>query len=69
MKVVIETERLQIRTFTINDARLIYDLNNDPEVSWFKHDPISDPDHAKYALEKTILPQYGLYNYGHRQYI
>jgi RimJ/RimL family protein N-acetyltransferase len=64
MSVITETNRLLLRTFTINDAQLIYDLNNDPEVTRFTHDPISDLNEAMEVLEKAILPQYVLYNYG-----
>ena len=64
MNVVIETNRLLLRTFTIDDAQLIYDLNNDPDVIRYTYDPITDLEHASEVLEKTILPQYALYNHG-----
>ena len=62
--VVIETDRLILRTFTIADARLIYDLNLDPEVTRYTLDPTRDIDHARQILETIILPQYALYNHG-----
>jgi [ribosomal protein S5]-alanine N-acetyltransferase len=64
MNVVIETERLMLRTFTIQDAPLLFDLNSDPEVTRYTLDPIQDIEEGKLILEKTILPQYALYNYG-----
>ena len=64
MNVIIETPRLLLRTFTPDDAQLIYDLNNDPEVTRFTYDPIWNHEHAREILEKKILPQYALYNYG-----
>jgi [ribosomal protein S5]-alanine N-acetyltransferase len=64
MNVITETNRLLIRTFTINDAELIYDLNNDPEVIRYTHDPLTDHEHAQQVLEQVILPQYALYNSG-----
>ncbi|HEY6503523.1 MAG TPA: GNAT family N-acetyltransferase [Chitinophagaceae bacterium] len=64
MNVVIETNRLLLRTFTIEDAGLIYDLNKDPEVTRYTHDPVTDMEHAKQVLERTIIPQYALYNHG-----
>jgi len=64
MNVVIETERLFLRTFTEHDATLIYELNLDPDVTRYTHDPVKDMDHAKEILEKTIIPQYALYNHG-----
>ena len=64
MNVIIETDRLLLRTFTAEDATLIYNLNLDPEVIRYTLDPIRDIDHAREVLEKTILPQYALYNHG-----
>lgn len=64
MIVVLETERLLLRLFTMDDAELIWQLNLDPEVTRFTHDPISNIEHARAVLEKTILPQYALYNHG-----
>lgn len=64
MNVVIETERLLLRTFTAEDASLIYDLNLDPGVIRYTLDPIKDLNHARQVLEEVILPQYALYNHG-----
>lgn len=64
MNIVIETERLLLRTFTIEDAPLIYELNLDPDVIRYTGDPINDIEHARQILEQTILPQYALYNHG-----
>ena len=64
MNVIIETDRLLLRTFTKEDAPLIYKLNLDPEVTRYTLDPVSDIEQAMTILEKTILPQYSLYNYG-----
>src|SRR5688572_5187748 len=63
MNVVIETERLLPRTFTEHDATLVYELNTEPDVTRYTHDPVKDIAHAKEILEKTILPQYALYNH------
>ncbi len=64
MNVIIETNRLLLRTFTEEDAHLLYELNLDPEVIKYTYDPIKDLDHAKQVLEQVILPQYALYNHG-----
>lgn len=61
---VFETRRLIFRTFTNQDAPLIYELNRDPDVTRFTGDPIRDHAHALEVLEKVILPQYALYNHG-----
>ena len=64
MNVIIETNRLLLRTFTELDANLIYELNLDPEVTRYTHDPVKDLAHASEILEKVIIPQYVLYNHG-----
>ena len=64
MDIVLETERLLFRKFTIDDAELIYNLNLDPEVIKYTHDPIRDIEHGKNILEEIILPQYALYGHG-----
>ena len=64
MNVIIETDRLLLREFTMNDAKLVYNLNKDPEVTRFTGDPVRDTEHAGLILAKTILPQYALYNHG-----
>lgn len=64
MNIIIETERLLLRTFTMADAPLIYDLNLDPDVTRYTGDPIRNITHAQQVLEQVILPQYALYNYG-----
>jgi RimJ/RimL family protein N-acetyltransferase len=64
MNVIIETDRLLLRTFTAEDAPLIYGLNIDPDVTRYTLDPVSDIEQARTILENTILPQYALYNHG-----
>jgi [ribosomal protein S5]-alanine N-acetyltransferase len=64
MNVIIETERSLLRTFTAEDAPLLYELNLDPDVTKYTYDPMKDMDHAKQVLEEVILPQYALYNHG-----
>ncbi len=64
MTVILESDRLLFRLFTINDADLVYQLNLDPEVTRYTHDPITDREKAREVLEKSILPQYVLYNHG-----
>jgi RimJ/RimL family protein N-acetyltransferase len=64
MNIIIETERLLLREFTEHDATLIYELNIDPDVTRFTHDPVKDLDHAFEILQETILPQYVLYRHG-----
>jgi len=64
MDVIIETDRLLFRRFTEDDAPLLYELNLDPEVTLYTHDPVTSLEQAKQVLEQVILPQYILYNHG-----
>jgi RimJ/RimL family protein N-acetyltransferase len=64
MNIIIQTERLLLRTFTDKDVQDIYELNLDPEVTLYTHDPIRNLQQAAEVLEKVILPQYSLYNHG-----
>ena len=64
MNIIIETNRLLLRTFIEEDAALIYELNLDPDVIRYTHDPINDLAHAFEILEKVIISQYALYNHG-----
>ncbi len=64
MNIIIETRRLILREFTLDDAELMYQLNRDPEVTRYTGDPIRDIEHGKEVLEQTIIPQYILYNHG-----
>jgi RimJ/RimL family protein N-acetyltransferase len=64
MNVIIKTERLLLRKFTVEDAPLIYELNLDPDVIRYTYDPVKDIEHATQVLEQVILPQYALYNHG-----
>jgi [ribosomal protein S5]-alanine N-acetyltransferase len=64
MDIVMETERLLLRKFTLDDAELIYTLNKDPEVIKYTGDPIADLVHARKIIEEVIMPQYTLYNHG-----
>ena len=64
MNLIIETNRLILRTFNHEDASLIYDLNHDPDVTQYTHDPVRDLNQAAEILEKVILPQYTLYRLG-----
>ena len=64
MNVIFETDRLLFRTFTEDDAPLIYELNLDPDVIRYTLDPMVDLAHAKKILDEVILPQYKLYGHG-----
>jgi len=64
MEVIIETDRLLMRKFTMNDAHLIFELNSDPEVTRYTLDAVDKIEQAQQILQTSILPQYALYNMG-----
>jgi RimJ/RimL family protein N-acetyltransferase len=64
MNLVIETDRLLLRKFTEEDAPLLYELNLDPEVTRYTHDPMTSLEQAITVLQRVILPQYVLYGHG-----
>lgn len=64
MNLIIETDRLLLRTFSKDDVVLLYELNRDPEVTRYTCDPMFDLAQAEKVLNEVILPQYSLYNYG-----
>ena len=64
MKIILETERLYLREFTMDDGQLLVDLNANPEVIKYVHELPVDIEKALDVLENIILPQYKLYNHG-----
>lgn len=64
MKIILETERLFLREFTLQDGQLLFDLNNNPEVIKYVHEPKPVLTEMDSILENIILPQYRLYNHG-----
>lgn len=63
MHIVLETPRLFLRRFTASeeDAALLLQLNSDPEVLQYLHEPLlHDLEHAHQVLTNVLLPQYEL---------
>ena len=59
MQIIFETPRLILGQFTEDDARLILDLNSDPEIVKYVHEPVlTTDDQAKKIIADIILPQY-----------
>ena len=59
MHIVFETPRLILGQFTENDASLILQLNSDPEIVKYVHEPVlTSEEQAKKILLDIILPQY-----------
>lgn len=59
MHIIFQTSRLILRQFTEDDAPLILQLNSDPEVVKYVHEPLlkTEEDAGK-IIRDIILPQY-----------
>ncbi len=59
MHIIFETPRLFLRQFVEEDAPLIYQLNSDPEVLKYVHEPVlENEEQARDIITNIILPQY-----------
>jgi len=59
MNIKLETERLYLREFSIEDVQLLIDLNADEEVTRYTGDgPVKDLEEVKRILTDIIFPQY-----------
>ena len=59
MHIIFETPRLILRQFTEDDAPLILELNSDPEIVKYVHEPtLQTEEQAKKIIIDIILPQY-----------
>jgi ribosomal-protein-alanine N-acetyltransferase len=59
MYIIFETPRLILRRFTEDDAPLIFQLNSDPEILRYVHEPtLESVEQAKDIICNIILPQY-----------
>jgi ribosomal-protein-alanine N-acetyltransferase len=64
MNIILQTSRLHFREFTENDVQLLYDLNSNPNVIQYVHEPPPTIEIITYILHNVILPQYTLYGQG-----
>ena len=59
MNIIFETPRLILRQFTEDDAPLIFQLNSDPEIVKYVHEPVLEKEEqARPIITDIILPQY-----------
>ncbi|MEO7768125.1 MAG: GNAT family N-acetyltransferase [Ferruginibacter sp.] len=59
MHIVLQTPRLLLRQFTEADAPLVHQLNRDPEVVKFVHEPtLQSDEEARNIIVNIIIPQY-----------
>lgn len=64
MKIVFQSERLFFREFTEDDVHALFDLNSNPNVIKYVHEPVPTLESTGDALQNIILPQYKLYGHG-----
>ena len=59
MHIIFQTPRLILRQITIEDAPLILELNSDPEIVKYVHEPtLETVEQAQKIISNIILPQY-----------
>lgn len=59
MRIIFQTPRLILRQITIEDAPLILELNSDPEIVKYVHEPtLETVEQAQKIIADIILPQY-----------
>jgi RimJ/RimL family protein N-acetyltransferase len=59
MNIIFETPRLILRQFTEADAHLFLQLNSNPEVLKYLHEPpLETEEQALHIINTVILPQY-----------
>jgi [ribosomal protein S5]-alanine N-acetyltransferase len=59
MHIILQTPRLILRQFTLDDADLLLALNSNPEVLKYLHEPLLETEEqAQHVIENIILPQY-----------
>ncbi len=64
-RAIIETERLCLRPFIVDDAPAIYALNSHPEVVRYTGESVfSDMEEAAQLIRERILPDYARHGFG-----
>jgi RimJ/RimL family protein N-acetyltransferase len=60
MKILLETERLYFREFTMDDAEMLFEMHQDPEITRYVRDavPWDTLELTQKILREFILPQY-----------
>lgn len=59
MHIILQTPRLILRRFAPEDTALILELNSDPDIVKYVHEPaLKTEEEARRILSEIILPQY-----------
>ena len=64
MTIIFQSSRLYFREFTKEDIQLLYELNDNPNVIKYVHEPAPTTENITDILLNVILPQYKLYGHG-----
>lgn len=61
----IETDRLLLRPFTLDDVEASYQVNKDPEVTRYTNDGgVKTKERIQYLIENNVLGDYRKYGFG-----
>ena len=67
MKTIIETDRMILRKFSIDDYQSVYEFGSNVEVQKYTGDKIlTSPIQAKIIIKEVLFPDYKKYGYAHR---
>jgi len=60
----LQTKRLNLRQFTLDDLTIMYQLGTDPDIIKYVDTPCKDVEEAKQRLEQGPLADYKKHGYG-----
>jgi len=64
IRTTLETKRLRLRLFTVDDLQIMYKLSTDPDVIKYADTAVKDMEEARQRLEQGPLSDYKKYGYG-----
>ncbi|MEP6465625.1 MAG: GNAT family N-acetyltransferase [Parafilimonas sp.] len=64
MNIIFQSSRLYFREFNEKDIQLLFDLNSNPNVIKYVHEPAPTLENINDILLNVIVPQYKLYGHG-----
>jgi len=64
IRTTLETERLRLRLFTLDDLQVMFSLSTDPDVIRYADTAVKDMEEARQRLEEGPLSDYRKYGYG-----
>ena len=64
IRTTLETKRLRLRLFTMDDLQIMFRLSTDPDVIKYADTAVKDMEEARQRLEQGPLSDYKKYGYG-----